>query len=111
VGVCPQLQNKEPMKTTDVTLDLIAKVLIRCFWIGMALIMGLFFLYLAVGDWGYELHKNIWPGLTRHAYSLIWACILSFFKTLIFVAFLVPYIAIRMVIRQQPSVAENDGNR
>ena len=77
----------------------------------MALIMASFFLYLAVGDWGYELHENFWSGLTRHDYSLIWACILSFFKTLIFVAFLVPYIAIRMVLRQQPSDAENGGNR
>ena len=93
------------MKTTDVTLDLIAKLLIRCFWIGMALIMASFFLYLAVGDWGYELHKNIWSGLTRHDYSLVWVCILSFFKMLIFVAFLVPYIAIRVVIRQQSSNA------
>lgn len=68
------------MKKTDFTLDLIAKLLIRCFWIGMALIMASFFLYLAVGDWGYELHKNIWSGLTRHDYSLVWVCILSFFK-------------------------------
>ena len=91
------------MKTKDVSVDLIAKVLIRCFCIGMGFILGSFFLYLAVGDWGYELHKNIWSGLTRHDYSLIWACILSFFKMLIFVVFLVPYIAIRMVFRHPRS--------
>lgn len=88
------------MKTTDVTLDSIAKVLIRCFWIGFALLTVSAALFLAAGGLGYEFHKDLWTGLTRHEYDLIMLCALAWFKMVIFVAFLLPYIAIRMVLRQ-----------
>ena len=60
-----------PMNRTDISLDSIARVLIRCFWMGIALIMISFVLFLISADQGYEFHKDIWTGLTRHEYDLI----------------------------------------
>ena len=88
------------MKTTDITLDSIGKVLIRSFWIGAGFLTVAFLLFVACGaELGYALHKELWSGLTRHEYDLIALCALGCVKSLIFTLFLFPYIAIRMVLR------------
>ncbi len=88
------------MKTSDPTLDSIAKVLIRCFWMVMALLMAWFLFYLTGGDWAYGFHREIWFDLTRHEFALLNLYGLTFLKLSAFGLFLVPYIAIRMVLRQ-----------
>ena len=95
------------MNTIDDTLDTIAKVLIRSFWVGVALLMVTSLLFVTGGaKWGYEFHKDLWFGLTRHEYDLIALCGLAFFKCLIFAGFLLPYIGIRLVLRGRSAAGE-----
>ena len=64
-------------------------------------------MYLGGGDWGYDFHKDLWSGLTRHEYDLINLCGMALLKIGAFGAFLLPYIAIRLVLRQQSEPNES----
>lgn len=88
------------MKTKDITLDVIAKVLIRSFWLGITVLIISCLLSVLGAERNYEFHKSLWSGLTRHEHDLIALCSLAFFKSLIFALFLLPYLGIRMVLRQ-----------
>lgn len=95
------------MKSKEITLELIAKVLIRSFWIGIASVTAWFLIYLGGGDWGYNIHKDLWSGLTRHEYDLINLCGMAFLKLGVFGVFLLPYLGIRMVLRQDSEPIED----
>ena len=86
------------MNTSDLTLDSIGKVLIRCFWMGMAFVILWFVGFLAGGQWSYEFHQPLWAGLTRHEFDLINLCAMAIVKSVVFVGFLLPYLSIRMVL-------------
>ena len=88
------------MKTRDINLDIIAKVLIRSFWVGITILIISSFLSILGAERNYEFHKGLWSGLTRHEHDLIPLCSLAFFKSLVFALFLLPYLGIRMVLRQ-----------
>jgi hypothetical protein len=83
---------------TNFTLEHTAAVLIRCFWMGMAVVTLWFVGFLAGGQWGYEFHQPLWSGLTRHEFDLINLCGMAIVKVLVFVGFLFPYLGIRMVL-------------
>lgn len=86
------------VKGTELDLEAIAQVLIRCFWMGIAVLIVWFGMFLACGQWSYEFHQPMWSGLTRHEFDLINLCGLALLKVGIFVGFLLPYLAIRMVL-------------
>ncbi len=80
-------------------LELTAKILLRCFILNFALILLWFFLYLiGSGRWGYELHSKIFD-ITRHEFVLINYCGIAFAKLCNFIFFLIPYVAIRRVLK------------
>ena len=89
------------MKTTEITLESTAQVLIRCFWMGKAFQVFWLSLFLAGGQWLYEL--NQWVSWSRHEFDLCNIYALVFLELLVYVGFLVPYFAIRMVLGQKPS--------
>ena len=85
------------MKTTEITLESIAQVLIRCFWIGVALQLVWVIWFFAVGQWAYELNHHLF-GLTRHEFDLMMLCWMAAWKFCL-IAALVPYLALRMMLR------------
>ncbi|MHC4107469.1 MAG: DUF6868 family protein [Planctomycetota bacterium] len=76
-----------------------ARVLIWCFALSVALLIIWFVFYLLIGDWGYSVHSKMFDELTRRDYELINYCGMAVMKLFVFVVFLIPYLAIRLVLR------------
>ena len=81
-------------------LDALAKVLLRCFVLGFLPLLIWFALLVLAGDWTYEIHSK-WFSLTRHEFDVIHYCGSGLLKLCVFLLFLFPYIAIRLVLRKR----------
>ena len=88
------------MKTTSFTLENTAQILIRCFWIGLALQTLCFVFALGAGEWAYEIHKQLFD-ISKQQFDLILYWWIALVKIILLFGFLLPYIAIRMVISRQ----------
>ena len=82
----------------DVFLDALAKVLIRCFLMGLALQLLWFVLFMRVGEWAYGIHSEWFELLTRHDFDLMNYYGMALLKIGIFTFFLIPYLSIRLVL-------------
>ncbi len=80
-----------------VFLDALAKVLIRCFLMGLAIQFLWFILFLVVGEWAYGIHSG-WFELTRRDFDLMNYYGMALLKIGIFTFFLIPYLSIRLVL-------------
>jgi len=80
----------------------IAGVLLRCFIYGFALLSFWLVLFLFAGDWMYNFHSTMFD-LTRHDFDLMNYYGMTFLKILVFVVFLIPYLAIRPAAKNQKS--------
>jgi len=76
-------------------METIEKITIRCFIIGMVFMLLWFVLYLAAGDWIFEVHSR-WFDVSRHELAVIHYTGLMFTKICIFLFFLAPYIACKL---------------
>lgn len=83
----------------NVLLENLSAILIRCFFLSIALILVWFIFFLAAGDVGYHLHSR-WFDLDWYAYNLLFYYGMALIKICAFVFFLFPYIAIRLVLRK-----------
>jgi hypothetical protein len=81
-------------------LEVLSSILIRCFVIGAIFMMLWFIFFLLGGDLGYTIHAK-WFQISRHEYDLLNYYGMAFVKGFIFLLFLLPYIAIRMVLRRR----------
>ena len=77
-------------------LDLLARVLIRCFLMGLVLLVVWFGLILLAGDFVYRLHGGIFE-IPRSQFDSMHYAGMMFCKIALFTLFLIPWIAIRMV--------------
>lgn len=80
-------------------LETVARVLIRCFWGGVLLLLIWFVSYLAAGDWVYAMHAK-WFSFSRQQFDVIHYCGMAATKLIILVAFLIPYLCLRIVLRK-----------
>ena len=78
--------------------DTLAKVLIRCWIIGVVLLLFSFLVFMLTGEMIDEIHGRMF-GLSPHELDLIIYCGLGLFKLFVFILFLFPWLAIRMVLR------------
>ena len=76
-------------------MDTLEKITMRCFIIGMVLMLIWFFMCLIVGDCMYRIHSK-WFALSKHELVVVHYCGLMFTKICIFLFFLVPYIACKL---------------
>ena len=83
-------------------LELVAQVLIRCFVGGVILVLIWIVACVAMGDWVYHMH-SLWFDMSRQQFDLIHYCGIAATKMIVFVAFLVPYVCIRLVLRKHRS--------
>ena len=90
----------DEIKNVENLLDAIGRVLIRCFVMGVVLMLvWLGFLVLA-GDFAYNVHSRFIP-ISREQFNCIQYAALAITKGCIFLYFLLPYIAIRLVLSRR----------
>jgi len=77
-------------------LDVIAGILIRCFFGGMVLLLIWFSGYAAAGDWIYQVHSQ-WFHIPRPSFDAIHYAGMAVTKIAIIVLFLLPWIAIKLM--------------
>jgi hypothetical protein len=81
-------------------LDVVAGLLLRCFLLSVALLAIWFLFYLAGGDWAYSVHSK-WFDLSRHEFALLNYYGMAFLKLGAIVFFLLPYCAIKLMLRKR----------
>ncbi len=78
--------------------DTLAKVLLRCWIIGFALLLFSFVVFLLTGEIIDDIHGRMF-GLTPHELDLIIYCGLGLLKLCVLVLFFMPWVAIKLVLR------------
>ncbi len=81
-------------------LDAVAGVFLRCFVLAFCLLLFSFVFYLLAADWAYSIHSR-WFELSRHDFDLMNYYGMAFFKMASFLFFLIPYIAIKLILRKK----------
>ena len=94
------MDDREPK---GVVLEALAKVLIRSFLMGMALLALWFVLFLAGGDWVYRVHEGWFDEITKRDFDLMNYCGMALLKISIVTFFLIPYLSIRLILRSNKS--------
>ena len=80
--------------------DTLAKVLLRSFVLGYALLLLWVGTYVLVGGVIYGVHGQMF-GLTPHEVEVIHYCGIAFVKCIGLLFFLFPYVAIRWIMRKR----------
>ena len=81
-------------------LEILARILIRCFIGGILFLITWFIGFTFFGDCIYELHSK-WFLMPRQTFNAIHYAGMAFIKILLIVLFLLPYIAIRLVSKRK----------
>ena len=87
-------------KETHDLLDAVAKVLLRCFFLGCLLLLVWAGGYLLAGDLIYRTNGPLF-GLTQHEMNLMHFYGIVIVKCCVLLFFLFPYIAIRLVLSRE----------
>jgi hypothetical protein len=85
--------------STRDSFDTLAKVLIRCWFMGTFLLMFSCVVFMFTGEFIDDIHGKMF-GLTPHELDLIIYCGLGLHKLCLNLFFLFPWIAIRLVLRK-----------
>ena len=85
---------------TNEILEVIGQVLIRCFVMGVLVLLFWFGALTLAGDLAYSVHANFVPITQQQFYVIHYAGGLMT-KAAVFFLLLFPYIAIRLVIRKR----------
>lgn len=80
--------------------DTLAKVLLRCWLFGFALLLFSFVVFMMPGKIIDELHGRMF-GLSPHEVDVILYCWLGALKLFVLVLFFMPWLAIKLVLRKE----------
>jgi hypothetical protein len=78
------------------TIEILTAFFMWCTIINAALLIFSSLMILAVSDWIYSIHSKIFS-LSREAFNIIIYSFLGFFKIMVFVFNLVPWIALLII--------------
>jgi hypothetical protein len=81
-------------------LTKLADILLWCFLLSIILSIIWFVFFLIVGDWAYRMHST-WFQLSQHEFVMVNYYGLAFVKLMVFLFFLIPYLAIKIVLRKK----------
>jgi hypothetical protein len=81
-------------------LEAAAGVCLRCFVLAFCLLLFSFVFYLLAADWAYSFHSK-WFDISRHDFDLMFYCWMAFIKIVSFLFFLIPFIAIKLMLRKK----------
>jgi hypothetical protein len=93
--------NMTESKNGNELFDTLAKVLLRCFVLGYLLLLLWIIVYLFGGELLYGRIGGKLFGLTQHEVDVINYCGMAFVKSVVLLFFLIPYVAIRLVLRKR----------
>lgn len=79
--------------------ETLSRVLLRCWLISFALGFFSFVVFMLTGEIIDDIHGSMF-GLSAHELDLIIYCGLGFFKLFVLVFFLIPWVAIKLVLRK-----------
>jgi hypothetical protein len=88
------------MDDVRASLEVRARALLWCFVLSVVLLLFWGVFYMVGGAWAYGLHAR-WFEITRHEFDLMIYGGMGLTKVLALVFFLIPYIAIRIALRQR----------
>ncbi len=88
-------------QTTDF-FDTLAKVLLRCTVLGFLLLLFWFGAVMLAGDLVYSVHGSLFD-LSYHELEVIHYCGMGLTKLVVGCFFLIPWVAIRLVLRKRPA--------
>jgi len=88
-------------RTTDY-FDTLAKVLLRCAVFGLLLLLLTVGVFILAGDTLYRLNGNLFD-LSKHELELIFYCFIVLTESVVLLFFLIPWLAIRLVLRKVKS--------
>jgi hypothetical protein len=89
----------EPSPTTEF-LEMLARVLVRCWMFGMLLLLLWFGVYALGSDVLYRLHGDMY-GLSKHEMDMIFYSGMVLLKLCVLMFFFFPWLAIRLVLRKR----------
>ncbi len=93
------------MPTSDPTREFwetLAKILLRCALLGFLLLLFWFGTVTLAGNLVYDVHSRL-LGIPRDRLQIIHYCGMGLTKLVIGCFFLIPWVAIRLVLRQPPT--------
>jgi hypothetical protein len=79
--------------------DMLAKVLLRCFVMGYCVLLLWAGVFLVGGYLTYDIAARLF-GLSPHEVDMVNYCGMAFVKLIVILFFLIPYLAIRLVLRK-----------
>lgn len=82
------------------TLDAVAAILLRCFVLTVIAMLFVWAVVFLMGDGIYQMHAGLFD-LTRKEFNLFLLYFLTFIKSLNVVFCLIPYVAIKLVLRDR----------
>ena len=88
---------------TNSFFDTLAKVLLRCWLIGFALLLVWLAVVLLMSDVIHSLHGSMF-GLNEHELDLILYCGMGLLKLCVLTFFFIPWVAIKLVLRNESSL-------
>jgi hypothetical protein len=80
--------------------DTLAKVLLRCWLFGFALLLFSVVVFMLTGGIIDDIHGRMF-GLTPHEVDLIFYCWLGALKLFVLVLFFMPWLAIKLVLKKE----------
>ena len=86
------------LKSVNELFDTLARILLRCFVLGYALLLLWFTAFLAAGDMLNGAYAKLF-GLTQQEANMVHYYGIAFVKCVVLLFFLFPYVAIRLVLR------------
>jgi hypothetical protein len=92
----------------DEVLDVVSKILLWCFGIGMALLLFWFGMVLAIGDLAYGVHASMFD-LSRHEFEMMNYFGMAWLKVCVFLFFFTPWLGTRLVLRGMRKGAAGSG--
>ena len=84
--------------TLENVLAVISKTLLWCIIMGGALLLFWLVVFLAMGDFGYQVHGRMFD-LSRDGFNMMNYCGMACFKLCVFLFFVIPFLAIQLVRR------------
>jgi len=80
------------------SLEVVSSVLLRCFILGLAFLVLWFFLFVVLKDTTYAMHGSFFA-ISKKDFDILNYYGIAVVKGVVFVAFLIPYLATRLVLR------------
>ena len=98
------MENRE---RNDLFLEILAKILIRSFLLGVGLLLLWFVSNLFLPDWTYEMNTK-WFNISRQEFELINYCGIGFLKIILLLFFLFPYLSIKLILHKSKKAASEE---